>query len=271
LLNIKIMERERDIYIETLKVERNNSTILNPASRTGMNAFFFDGGYIKGLILELEGSQGPEVKEKEKGKYFSGNTWRIAVIPYLEEELKKIEKRFEEYKKERVRQGYEAPEKMPPEMEAEYLKLSARLSVKKEELKYLKEELKKLQKPKDNTENKNVLKFGLRCSGQLQGGILKMIDGQNCDFVDGVLCIVDHRSPYNGMAVSDYRKLAAKWRVEKHEEEIKKLVRLQKEARERGEPVPLTLPVGVEEVPKEELPEWPEWAENHFRTKKILK
>jgi len=262
---------ERDIYTETLKAERNNSTILNPASRTGFNAFFFDEGNIKGLILELEGSQGSEVPEKQKGKYSLGNTWRIAVIPYLENELKEIEKRFEYFKKERVKQGYEAPLKMPPEMEAEYLKLSAQLSVRKEELRFLKEELKKIKKTRENSENKNVLKFGLRCSGQLQGGILKMIDGQNCDFVDGVLCIVDHRSPYNGMAVSDYRKLAAKWRVEKHEEEIKKLVRLQKEARERGEPVPLTLPVGVEEVPKEELPEWPEWAENHFRTKKILK
>ena len=72
---------ERDIYTETLKAERNNSTILNPANRTGFNAFFFDEGYIKGLILELEGSQDPEIPEKQKGKYFSGSTWKIAVIP----------------------------------------------------------------------------------------------------------------------------------------------------------------------------------------------
>jgi hypothetical protein len=111
-----------------------------------------------------------------------------------------------------------------------------------------------------------VLRYGLMGVGKMRDGILNVIDGQKCgQTIDGTIIIEDARSPYNGMAVSDYRELIKSWFEHKREIEKNKLRQMQREARENGRIAPTQLPSQApHKVSRESLPKWPEGVRNHL-------
>jgi hypothetical protein len=119
-----------------------------------------------------------------------------------------------------------------------------------------------------------VLSRGLLCSCHVHGlsdhpnmlGILKDIDSQRVKkLADGTLIIDDIRSPYDGMAISDYRKLSEEWCSAQKMKAKHMLYAEQEKARALGLPLPQMRMsgLGTKRIDKSQLPKWPEWAKNY--------
>jgi hypothetical protein len=115
------------------------------------------------------------------------------------------------------------------------------------------------------------LRYGPVCTGRLFQGLLSEIDGQVVGRQDDIMIIRDKRSPYNGMAVSDYRSMSNAWLAQIRRADAEILKQRQAKARAEGKPVPQShssISPGIR-VKKELLPMWPEGIRNYLEPIKI--
>lgn len=132
---------------------------------------------------------------------------------------------FESYCTNRMNAGHVRPEVWPKIMLERRLHAEAGLDITNRELEVLKDQLQtRFIEPIKQAEEKSMLAFGPIGTARLQNGVIALIDGQAVERVDGgILVIVSEKSPYKGMAVSDYREFVVKpWVIarRKHDEEL---------------------------------------------------
>jgi hypothetical protein len=252
------------------EIYAEKSQILNPDGRPSISTIFFDKTSIQNYIVELTGDK--------DGRYLNhqGNTI-TAKIPLAENNVQNVELKFQNFQQEKINQGFEAPTRWPRALVEEKEMAEARLEVLRDELKilqsWLKNELQKEAKIEDN----NILTYGPRCVCSLHGlrdnpalrGVLKEIDNQKVSLLnDEILYINDPRSPYDGLAVVDYRRMAEEWSNERKAKRKEQLKKLQEEARLLGKPLPESLPWGFNvKIPRSSLPPFPSWAKNYKQKK----
>lgn len=259
---------EYAIYHNEYDRLRVDSNILNSGNRVpNAHSILWNKENIESELYRFFGD--------ENGNFKRSGVYHAAAIPLIEGKLKAIDKNFKRFQQERVNSGYEKPETMPEDLKQEQLKLFARLDVFNEEAEFLEQQLKKYLEKEKTTDDSMVLAYGLRCAGHLHGtraknrslvNTLKDIDGQTVELVDEVLVITDIRSPYRGLRVIDYRKLADIWQKERKEAARMRLLKLQEEARKEGLTIPSQLPASsIKKVNKASLPKFPSWAKNYLK------
>lgn len=238
-------------YNEAVDLYMRNSKVYNSGSEQ-VQRTFWDRSSIESKIFEIENN----------------------LIPAVEQKVKDIENSFDDYKQKRIRTGHEEPTSMKPDMLREWYKTIARLTVYRGEVEELRKWLKEYSDHDQMIEDSKVLAYGLRGYGVFHGtrasnptlvDVLKEIDGQRCELTDDeVLIIRDDRSPYNGMLVSDYRRLSREWLQERSKAEEQAFKLLQEQYEEQGLPVPKSPAKAPSRVNKSSLPKWPEWATKKY-------
>lgn len=243
---------------------KNNSQVLGPqASGLGVGSVhnvLFDESGLESYKTELVG-------EDKEGNYKRKGIDYVAKIPAVKLELKEFAEHWEDTKAQGLNEGMEiTDEEMPANLLEKRLKMEARLDIYTEEFTKIQERLDALADVEQKKDDRDVLKYGLICSGILKNSVLSEIDGQNCDFINKVLCLMDDRSPFNGMSVKDYRKLSADWLEERAKLDAQHLIVLQEKARKANEVVPRSFISvnGYSRIPKAYLPKWPEGVVNHL-------
>ena len=117
------------------------------------------------------------------------------------------DKEFEELKAMCVNAGGAIPAERDHKAQVEYLDALASADVTAEEVDKLQGLVDKFTRKKQVAEAVSVLKYGPCGVGKIGKGILSVLDGQDVKVNDdGLLVISDDRSPYDGMAVEDYKK-----------------------------------------------------------------
>lgn len=225
-----------EIYHTTLDRLRANSKVINPSINVaGPDTKFFDRNEYLGLEQELVGSKSNNEKNVNH-EFFYDHTWRIwqiSHIPGTRRELAKIELMFNEFQQSRVNAGFEEPTEWPAELFEKKLKLEARLDMYEEELELVQKALKDYVKEDKEIEDKNMLKYGLKQVSRFHGlkqpddsliNVISIIDGQKISEVNGLLVITSKNSPYRGLRIIDYRKLAKEWQLEQREKGKQRLI-----------------------------------------------
>lgn len=221
-----------------------------------IHTIFWDKKGIEAYMMELSGG--------ESGKIIKNGEVMLGRIPAEKARLNEIARQFENYKVNRVNQGFEEPQSLPIDLQNEYYETHARLTVYESELEELTKHLSEYVDEEEAKDDDKVLQWGLRGFSHLKNGICEEIDGQKCDFIGDVLCIV--KSPiYAGLSLPDYRKLSKNWLLEREDYARKKLLRIQQEQKLAGKPIPEQLPASsMKRVNISSLPKFPEWAINHL-------
>lgn len=127
-------------------------------------------------------------------------------IPSLYERLKEIKQEFKDHQQSRINEGWDKPTVMPPELEARYYDMEARINVREDELARLEQIRAAWEKEVEDKRKSEVLRYGAQGSTQLRDGIVVEIDGQNVSIIDRWPVIYDDLSPFDGMRVCDYRR-----------------------------------------------------------------
>ena len=210
---------------------------------------------------------------KQKGKYYypDGKRYDAAIIPELEKELEDLNNEWQDYRQSRVNHGFrfveDKLENWPPQLKPRRLILEATIDVRIEELTLIEKELLIYADKKEEDRSKMVLQYGCRQVSKVNGphGSVSIIDGQRCSIIKGRPVIDDTLSPYNGMAVVDYREfVCTAFRAKQKIRNAERLVHFQEKAKEENLPIPNSLPVsGPRRVAKSELPKWPEGVKNY--------
>lgn len=260
-----------DIYHSHFNRLRLDSQILNSGSEVpNTNTIIWDERNIEIQILIREGD--------DEGYYYKEGFKTLALKPSILNDIKEVKEQFKRYQQKRINSGYECPknvdENWPSVLLEKRLKLEAELDVVDEEIETLDLMVGKIHERKRQQEIKDVLKYGLKGNIKLWGfkapkpemiEVIKEIDGQEVRMHNGILIILDDRSPYHGMSVIEYRKLCKEWKVTQDEINQKRLKQLQEIAKEEGRPIPQNL--GVESPKRytmKSLPPFPKWAKNQL-------
>jgi hypothetical protein len=251
--------KDYPVYNDYVDKFLTQSKIFNGGSQMSTSRKeFFDKKGTEQLIIELEGL--------DDGKYRRNGEVILALIPQQKALIGKIQMDFERYKINRINQGYSEPDQMPKEMLDSYYAAEAKLTVLIAEAEEAHKRLTELLKddPREIDEEK-ILQFGLRCFTKMHDGIVYKIDGQHVSQLDsGLLVVDDPRSIYDGIDLPSYRKLAREWQLQLQENDRKKLLRLQSEAKAEGKQIPQALPVkSMHRTSINSLPKFPSWAKNH--------
>ena len=239
-----------------------NSNILNTGNDLpSVHSEFWDKQNIIFHIAELQGDS--------DGNYIHQGSKLKALIPLTQVKIDVLKKKFEEIKKVKVKQGYAAPQIMSKEIMDEFYSLNARLTCHEAELEFLKKKLEEYT-DKDQKEDDNLmLVYGLQAYCKLYENILISIDGQKVSEIDGIMVIDDKRSPYHGLAVEHFRELVKRYQADRKKANQEKLLRMQEEARSKGNFVPKQLPVkSPSRVSISSLPPYPMEYKNYLIEKK---
>jgi hypothetical protein len=253
-------------YSESYVGFRNASKILNAERIPNVHSIIADKETMSSLLIELVGNN--------NGEYMEDGDWRTAFIPTTRGKLGIIKAEFEARKKQARNEGRQELTAMPDDLLVRKYTQEARLDVYLEEKDLLEERLKALAEVKEERDNK-MLVYGLQGTGKFWGTgapskelvrVLHFIDGQECgQTADGLLIIIDDRSPYRGMAVVDYRVLCMEWYKSRKQMAKEKLKIAQAEARERGIPLPGSYAMPNVKVPLSSLPKWPSGVRNWLK------
>ncbi len=260
------------IYDDLFDRKRLESNILNYDPIPSIHTIIEDKQNLQSLLLERVGD--------EEGNYYRSGIARRAFLPMIRSKLYAIHVQFEIIKETFVKRGFEKPTTLPNDLRDKQLRLFAEEDVTLEEIETLELKIKNFTDREQEEDNSRVLEYGLKCSGHFWGfkapteemvNQLHDLDGQLITMhPDGFLIIDDKRSPYDGMKVSDYHKLAKAWTMERLKSDGEKLKRLQKEAKEQGHPVPSQLKASSsKKVDRNSLPKWPSWAQKHIITSNV--
>lgn len=268
--------KESEIYANECDRLLVNSRFLNSQSGTfpGPNTLFGDESSLRFYLLELVGDK--------DGYYLRSGERRIAKKPYLEMKLAMVDEQFQIYQELKKETGFEKPTEMPEQMMEEFYLLKARWTVTNAEEAEIRKRLTVFENQKKVQDDSAVLVHGLRGFAKAHGtkatnpqliNRLAIIDGQKVEMAsDGLLIIKDDRSPYDGMLVSDYRKLCYEWQLQEQLKEIEEFQKLQKQCQAEGKTIPQAMPVrAMRTVSKSSLPKWPEWAKNYLKNEKVSK
>jgi hypothetical protein len=117
------------------------SDILNGGRERVPNAFtqFWDRNLCSSTLLELEG--------EADGKYMKKGVLTTAIKPYVESQLRELDEKFEQYRRDCLRQGFPLPDVMPSDMLQTRNQLEARITVTDMEINELKRRLAEFAKP----------------------------------------------------------------------------------------------------------------------------
>ena len=240
---------------------KNKSQILgNGTDVASTSNILWDKAALSHAVIEYLGD--------EEGTYILKGETITALIPTAKQEIKAIEKQWKQVKRQRMNEGFAEPteEEWPEDLLNQRLKWEARLNILEEEIVKINEALAEYDQPEADESDKQVLRYGLSESGQLHDGVLCEMDGQIVAPIDDIPVIQDIRSPFNGMSIPEYRKLAKVWRKEREMADREYLKVLQAEARKQFKPVPQYFSSigGITPVSKELLPDWPEGVKNYL-------
>lgn len=239
---------------------KNQSEILSNFNQViSAHTILWDRKNMESVLRELRGN--------EEGKFFNDGVLIDAKIPRYKLELKELEEDWQEYKEEKMNQGYPEPTDMPANMLHGKLIFEAKLCILEEEANKLEERIKQTYlDPIEVKSEDEVLKWGLQCNGSLTDGILSEMDGQLVEKnEEGILIIVDKRSPYQGMSIPDYRKLSEQWKADEKIRDQKEYESIKQSARDRGLPIPGGYSSYGRRVFQNELPSWPDGVVNHLQ------
>jgi hypothetical protein len=243
-------------------LECTKSKILNAGAPElpNISTKFWDATNIKLTIAEYEGDEeGNFYKPDEKYPYRS-------TISAFQDRLDDLQKSFDRRNQTRALMGMPFEEEMTGEILTKRLQLEASMDVSLSELATLKEWLTKAKEKQEEVRKDTILKYGLQCAVSLRNGKISTIDGQKVFYIDETYPVIkDEESPYDGMAVSDYRKMATMWKAQRRQKRNERLKQLQARAKSEGLIVPKHLPAeSLKTVSRTSLPEWPQWAENQL-------
>ena len=150
---------------------------------------------------------------------------------------------------------------MPADMPREWYENAARLDVAGEELDLVEERLKTIADCEQKASDEAVLQYGPIGIAKLKAGVLAIIDGQNVAMDDdGVLRIMDSRSPYDTMRIEDYKQhVVGAYHRDRGQMYQKHMDNLMQQAREHPD---LALPehppaLRTGKINKANLPPWP--------------
>lgn len=242
--------RDYPVYNSFVDRFMQNSKIFNSGSEQ-VQRTFWDRSTIESKLYEIENN----------------------LIPASEQKVKDIEEKFAENNRKRIRAGQDLLLTFPEPWLTGYYRARAQLTTLRGESEILQNWLKVYTDHDKEVEDSKVLEYGLRGHGVFHGtrasnpnlvDVLKEIDGQRCELTDDeVLIIRDIRSPYNGMLVSDYRKLCKIYQEERRKAEEQAFKLLQEQFAEQGLPAPKPPVKAPSRVNKANLPKWPEWAKRY--------
>lgn len=244
---------DQPVYAEFYAKFKNASDILTPSGNLNSTSKVYDKRGIQSALYNLCGDDKGRIKVDQ---YTDG----LSLIPDVEEQIRNLHWKYEDYCERREREGFEVPDKMPPEMHNDLMKLQARLDVYNLEKEALEQRLSEIQ----SVANTDCLKFGPVGSGQLQNGDLVEIDGQRVERINGKLVITEPGSPYLGMAVVDYRKLVSDPWLKQQNDELNALVNQRKKDFQEKGFSNVMIPSRRKAISKESLPKWPEGCINHL-------
>lgn len=208
----------------------------------------------------------------------NGTTY-VGTINNAEMECQAIEKDFQRYQKQMVLQGREKPEEYPNTMLTAKLKAEARYDVILAERDWLENKLSSIADKEEVIEDKEILKYGPIAVGSFHGlgtdyyderRAVATMDGMLLHLVpqsetrEPFIIILDKRSPYSGMKVSDYYKMAGLFKISRAMKEQQRIKALKKKAIQEGKDMPQAYFKSASVVAKKDLPAWPSFAK-HFR------
>lgn len=232
---------QNTIYDNTYNAMRVNSRVLNAGVRE------YDYKYAFSMSS----------KQEVQAQYYS-----IARdIAVMVREEKSVQQAFQTYKAVRKEQGFPEPTELPSELQDKLSKIHAYMDIYKAELDYLRGVLQKFTDAATEKRKELMLRHGPRQSARLEHGLIVEIDGQRVDRINGVRCIADPLSPYNGMPLSAYREMALSWAREYDRVRAEKEAQRVHEIRTRGHS---DIPYYNRQahIPREYLPKLPEGVPN---------
>lgn len=248
--------KDYPVYSKEFDRLRILSPILNQDSRPSVHTIFFN---KRNIETELE-----KISDvKTKGS-----------LPNLKDQLKTLEFRFDNLKRDCRKQGYQIPDKIPIDILNERYRIEAQIDVVLEEKEQLEVMLKTMSdKVVKELSVKMLLKglFGVSHNHGFRShdpdliDQMAEIDGQNVSMCPaGILIVDDEASIYNGLAISDYRKLCKIWTDERYRADAELLIKMQKEARLQGQEVPTSTGHSFNRnVSRSDLPKFPTWAKHY--------
>lgn len=201
---------EQNTYIEKYRREsiildgnRNGSDLnqpLIPGNQSNLNSH---------LLQLLGGDKG----SSHPGHYLApGNKWVPGRIPRLQQELKELEKKFEEHTLQELKIGNARPQHWPDHLNYQRDRLIAKLQVAEEEQRELEKMLTAAQEQQQKARPSLLMHPKHWGSGQLQNGILTEIGPWKVAMHSEkkVLCIRDDSSPYDGLEVHRFKALVVR-------------------------------------------------------------
>jgi len=262
---------ENDVYDKEYLQLRQISPVINPQNISAQN-FKYSGlipitnkWQAKQILLMLEGDENGKCEGSMQGQRIKARKQTVTL------RLKQATKAIADYKQKRINEGFDVPtaDEIPQPLMNDLHKFEAQWDVVVAEIDGCKQLLKKFEEEEKVEHSREVLKRGLRGNYKKKDGILSVIDGQRVSVINKILVIDDKFSPYDGMKVVDYRRLAKEWR-KKREDANKEAQKVRdEEARKYGH-VSTPLPYSrLSAVKHSSLPAWPEWAENVKRKELI--
>jgi len=185
------------------------------------------------------------------------------LIPDIEKKLQELENSFNGHCEQQINRGYKNPERWPKDLLEPRLKFEAFMDITKREIEVLNEQLKKrFLEPIKQAEEKRMLERGPLGVGEMRGGILILMDGQACEKIDGVMVITSEKSPYKGMAVSDYREYVVKpWSISRRKRNLELEKMKAEEIRKTGKS-DIYISMWNRVIDKSSLPPWPDGVPN---------
>lgn len=264
-------------YDSTYRNQLERSRILNADARSRditRSGIMVDEPATKRTLVGIVGSDKPG----HEGTVYNPQSgqWVPALMPLAQIELKEIWKEWVQWRKDQVTFGYsiELPTEWPKHLMTKRLRAEALVDVKQKEIIALNTALAKYQARQEKERIDGVLRFGPELRGWSDGALQKyqlgiadlVVDGQKVKFTNsGVPFIDEPSSPYNGMAIADYRKVAGIWRkkVVQMADDIKARKKAEKEASGSKSAIPMIMksPRGFFRTRKPDPADFPSWPE----------
>lgn len=239
-----------------------NSNVLNGGNQAiSVHTEFHDLVTLKSILIQLEGDETGRYKSRSGETMFSS-------ITLAKKKLAAVQNQFDSYCDTREAQGHPRPKSWPPHLLEERLRCEARIDVLLREAESVRDRIAQYHALENTEHAKGVLAYGPLGNGRLRDGILVEIDGQTCDYKNDTLIILDSASPYNGMAVSDYREFVSNpWLEERRRWQAEKEKKRAEEILQKGFS-DIEIRLSKRKIDKSCLPAWPECVPNHLVSNK---
>jgi len=221
---------------------------------------------VKSLLAQWEGDgRNPD---RPDHYYVPGRDggYKPSILANYKQKLEDLKAQWNIRNAEREKKGQELLAAEPKDIKAKRVYYEAIYDVACAEAAYLKKRLKELEESKREEKKRYMFRGGLRQSSLQRKGVLESIDGQTVGTAPTdkrVLIIDDPDSPYDGMAVKDYRRMADIWLDDFQQK------RQSEREREEREGIPQPQSQARGPVRNDELPAWPDGVKNYKEDTKV--